>query len=68
MSAQPTDEECADMFRVMMFEMMEMHPAWQKLKYRVEGFKRYMDTEKKPKKEMIRYHMNQIWLIFEERK
>ena len=68
MSAQPTNEECADMFRVMMFEMMEMHPAWQKLKYKVEGLKRYLETEKRPKKAMLDYHIAQIWQTFEERK
>ena len=32
MSKQPDNEECADMFRVMMWEMMQMHPQYRALR------------------------------------
>lgn len=32
MSKQPENEECADMFRVMMWEMMQMHPQYRALR------------------------------------
>ena len=32
MAKQPTNEECADMFRVMMWEMMQMHPQYRALR------------------------------------
>ena len=34
---QPTNEDCADMFRVMMWEMMEMHPHYQDLRWQVKN-------------------------------
>lgn len=69
MSAQPSNEECADMFRVMMFEMMEMHPAWQQLKYRLESFENVAKAKKyRMTKADLEYHFNRLKEIFEERK
>jgi hypothetical protein len=65
MSAQPTNEECADMFRVMMGEMMRMHPHYLKLKYKFEGLQRHLQNNPggrrtKPDIELIRHYVNEM--------
>jgi hypothetical protein len=59
MSAQPTNEECADMFRVMMGEMMRMHPHYLKLKYKFDGLLACV-AKPRPDIKMVRHYVNEI--------
>lgn len=71
MSAQPTNEECADMFRVMLHELIEMHPHYQKLRYKFEGLKHHLENnpggrKSKPDMDLIRHYVREIDAVFKE--
>jgi len=70
MSHQPTNEECADMFRVMIGEMMRMHPHYLKLKYKFEGLQTHLKNnpgikgKTKPDIDLIRHYVNEMAEMF----
>lgn len=52
MSRQPDNAECADMFRVMMHELMEMHPHYRWIRQQVKELAAAVEL-KAPKKEIV---------------
>lgn len=52
MSNQPTNEECADMFRVLMHEMMEMHPHYLEIRRQVKELAGAVEL-KAPRNEIV---------------
>ena len=63
MSHQPTNEECADMFRVMIGEMMRMHPHYQVLRRCIRDLIRDIEAGTIKKKEMS-YRLHELKNLF----
>ena len=53
MSRQPDNKECADMFRVLMHEMMEMHPHYRWIHHQIKELASAVEL-KAPRKEIVR--------------
>lgn len=64
---QPTDREAADMFRVMMTEMLKMHPVYRELEDRFgELYQDFKAGNIKKNHILLRHHINRIHAVFKE--
>lgn len=66
MSTQPSNEECADIFRVMMTEMIKMHPLYTTLENRIRDLRRYVKNSAKLDRHVVQAHLNVIVGILDD--
>jgi hypothetical protein len=65
-STQPSNEEAADIFRVMLTEGMKMHPLWLKLKGDCRYLESILEKPGKVDKKTALYLLKRIREIFDD--